>query len=114
VVMHCLVMEFLVGDFLGAAGPFGAGFLLLAFRLVFVAGAFLGASVISEGLGFGRGADCALATRPPRSTWLQSSPRLICSDDGWGRARDDRTPPEGAPLFAAGPAFASFHFPKPR
>jgi hypothetical protein len=121
-VMHCLVLAFLVGAFLGAAGTFDAGFLFLAFRLVFVAGAFLGAAVISVGVGFGRGADCALATRPPRSTWLQSSPRLICSGDGWARAGADRTPPEGAPLFATGPAdtrltsaaFASFHFPQPR
>jgi hypothetical protein len=122
VATQYLVMAFLVGASLGAAGTFGAGFIFLALRLVFVAGAFLGASVTSVGVGFGRGADCALATRLPRSTCYQSSPRLFCSGDGWGRAGADRTPPEVAPLFATGPAgarltsaaFASFHFPQPR
>ena len=66
-------------------------------------GAFLGASATC-GLGWGGMAVCVLATRPPRSTWFQSSPSLICSGEGWGRAGADRTTPEGAPLFTTGPA----------
>jgi hypothetical protein len=79
---HWLVLAFVVGAFLGAADTFGAGFLLLAFLLVFVSGAFLGASMTFVGVGLGAGAGLALATRPPRSTWLQPSPRLRCSEDG--------------------------------
>jgi hypothetical protein len=106
VATQCLVLAFLVGAFLGSARTFAVGSLFLTFRLAFVAAAFLGASVTSVGGAFGRGADCALATRPPRSTWLKSSPRLNYSSDGWGRAGADRTPPEGGPLFATGPAGA--------
>jgi hypothetical protein len=71
-----------VGAFLGAADTFGAGFLLLAFLLVVVSGAFLGTSMTFVGVGLGGGAGWALATRPPRSTWLQPSPGLRCSGDG--------------------------------
>ena len=81
-IQRSLVLAFLVGVFLGAADTFGAGFLLLAL-LALVTGAFLGASVISVGVGLGGGAGWALATRP-RSTWFQPSPRLSCSADGWG------------------------------
>ena len=102
---HCVVLAFL-----GAADTFGAGFLLLAFLLVHVTGAFLGASVTSVGVGAG----WALATRPPRRTWLQLSPRLHCSADGWSQVDSVRVSPEGAPLLTTGPALASFHFPQPR
>jgi hypothetical protein len=77
---HCLVLAFVVGAFSGAADTFGAGFLLLAFFLFLVSGAFLGASITFVGVGLGAG--WTLATRPPRSTWLQPSPRLRCSGDG--------------------------------
>jgi hypothetical protein len=77
VVMHSLVLAFLVGGFLGAAETFGAGFLLLVFLLVLFTAAFLGASVISVGVG-----GC---------TRLQSLPRLICSGDSWGRAQTVKT-----------------------
>jgi hypothetical protein len=83
---HYLVLAFVIGAFLGAAETFGAGFLLLAFLLVLFTAAFLGASMTFIGEGLGAGAGWALATRPPRSTWLQPSPRLRCSGDGRGRA----------------------------
>jgi hypothetical protein len=119
---HCLVLVFVVGAFLGAADTFGAGFMLLAFLLVLVTGAFLGASMTFIGVGLGAEGGWALETRPPRSTWLQPSPRLRYSGEGWRRAGAVRTSPEGAPLLTTGPArarlaravFASFHFPQPR
>ena len=103
---HFVVLAFLVGAFLEAVNTFGAGYLLLAFLLVLVTGAFLGASVISVGGGWGGETGWALATRPPRSTWFQPSPRLSCSADGWGRVGAVRTSPEGAPLLTTGPTGA--------
>jgi hypothetical protein len=53
---QCLVLDFVIGAFLGAAETFGAGFLLLAFLLVLFTAVFLGAAVTSVGVSFGAGA----------------------------------------------------------
>jgi hypothetical protein len=79
---HCLVLAFVIGYLLGTAETFGAGFLLMVFLLVLFTAAFLGASMTLIGVGLGAGAGWAFETRPPRSTWLQSTPRLRCSGNG--------------------------------
>ena len=113
------MLAFLVGVFLGAADTLGAGFLHLAFFLVHVTGAFLGASVTSVGVGLG-----GERVGPWQHDRLKAgvSSHLRGSADCWGRVGAVRTSPEVAPLLITGPAgarlaraaLASFHFPQPR
>jgi hypothetical protein len=117
--MQCQVLAVcFVGAFLGAADTFSPCFLFLAFLLVLAVCALLGATATAAGVGCGGGADGALATRPPRRTWFEPSPRLSCSADGSGRVGTDRTAPFGAPLFATDNLQAlpwnSSHSPQPR
>jgi hypothetical protein len=64
---HCLVLGFLVGNFLGAADTFGAGFWVLDFLLMLVTGAFLGASVTSVGVSLEEGEGWVLEHDPHRA-----------------------------------------------
>ena len=94
---HCLVLAFL-----GAADTFGASFLLLAFLLILVTGAYLGASVTSRS-GFWVREQVGPWQHDPLGARGSSHLRLSCSAWGRGRVGAFRTYREGAPLLTAAP-----------
>jgi len=69
----------ITGAWLGPTMNLEADFAVLPLLLVFVTSLFVGVSVTGAGLGWELVGGVALTTRPPRTTWFQSDPRLPCS-----------------------------------
>ena len=67
------------GACLGLTVNLEADFAVLPLWLVFVTSLRVGVSVTGPGVGWDSVGGVALTTRPPRTTWFQSDPRLSCS-----------------------------------